>query len=671
MLPGSKSLHSRLYHGCLWLIIVAGLLGARIAWQPRHPDALGPIAARDLALTLSLLVLVLALAHSAGSAVLRRLQLEGTTALERGLISLALGIGILGYAMTALGLLGQLRTIWVTVLLGAMAAALGWELSSLVQVVGRGLRGLIRAWAAAPAIGKAVLLLAIPIGLLALVQSLAPPWDYDGLMYHLAGPQRFLQAGRLYADTDNWYVNGPFTVEMVFAIGIAFGDDIFPKLLHYAAGIMLVAATYAAGRRWLGEFGGWIATAVLLTVPTLPIWASFAYIDLAWSLYEFLALFAVLLWVERQDRHWLVLGGLLLGLALGSKYLALMGLVILVALIALRALRQGPRQAMAALLAFGLPALVVAGPWYLKNLIWFGNPVYPFFFGGPGWSSERLALYSAYLNSFGTGRTLLDYLLIPWNAYVQHARFGTTMNRIDIPSPLFPLVLAAPFLRKGRITSALLWVSLGRMILWAIGTQQLRFLLPIYPALSVCTAEVIGRLLPASPPHRRPGRIFLPALAIGCVTVTLFYQIVALATYRPLGTLVGLESRNAFLSRIVADYAASRFIADHLPPSSRVLLLGDGRGYYCGEQCLPDPDHFRWSAEISALDSQEELVSWFQTRRITHVLLSLEDLDFLLQHDPQRVVHAALDRLLAWRDAGCLEARFEDRWASVWEVVCR
>lgn len=670
MQPGKRLFLLRLGHSGLWLIAATGLLAVRLTWPPRHPDAIGPVAWRDLALTLGLFVLAMALAHSAGSVVLRRLQLEGTTTLERALLCLALGVGILGYSVTALGLLGQLRTTWVAVLLAAMAAALGRELSSLVQGVARALRGLPQAWAAAPAIGRAFLVLAIPIGLLALVQALAPPWDYDGLMYHLAGPQRFLQAGRLYPDTDNWYINGPFTLEMVFAVGMTFGDDIFPRLVHFATGILLMGATYAAGRRWLGERGGWIAAAVLLSVPTLPIWASFAYIDLGWSLYEFLALFAVLRWVEHQQRRWLVLGGLLLGLALGSKYLALMGFVLLLALIGLRALQQGARQTLAALLAFGLPALAVGGPWYLKNLLWFGNPVYPFFFGGPGWSSERLALYSAYLNSFGSGRTPVDILLIPWNAYAQHARFGTTMNRIDIPSPLFPLVLVAPFVRKGRITSALLWLSLARMLFWAMVSQQLRFLLPVYPALSIATADVIGRVLPVGPTRRRLWRMFPPALALGCVTLTLFYQIVALGTYRPLGFVAGRENRSSFLSRTVGDYAASRFIADRLPPSSRVLLLGDGRGYYCGEKCLPDPDHFRWSAEISSMGSDEALASWFHQQGITHVLLSIEDLDFLLQHDPGGVVRAALDRLLLWRDAGCLEERFEDAWASVWEIAC-
>ncbi|MEW6569251.1 MAG: glycosyltransferase family 39 protein [Chloroflexota bacterium] len=653
-----------------WGLLASVVLAARWIWPPRGAEAVGPTAWRDLGLTLGLSALVLALCHSAGVVLLGRLRLEGMTGLERTLFASALGIGVLGYAVTGLGLLALLRPIWIAALVVVMAALLGTELSSSLRSVGRALRGLGQTWAAVAPVGRAFLILAMPIGFLALVQALAPPWDYDGLMYHLAGPQRFLQAGRLFPDIDNWYINGPFTVEMVFGVGMAFGDDVFPKLIHFAAGGLLLGATYAAGRRWLGERGGWIAAAVLLSVPTLPIWASFAYIDLAWSVLEFLALFAVLIWREQRRKEWLVLAGVLIGLALGSKYLALSGAGVLGVLIALLTLRQGIKVTLGSLLAFGLPALAVASPWYLKNLAWLSNPVYPFLFGGPGWSSERLVLYGAYLNSFGTGRSLLDYLWLPWNAYAEHARYGTMMNRIDIPAPLFPLLVAFPFLRKPRAASALLWVSLGRIALWEFGSQQLRFLMPIYPALAVATAEVIERLVPRIRSRRLPWHAFLPTLAMGMTALTLAYQGVALATYRPVAAVAGLESRTSFLARIVKDYAATRFVLDSLPTSSRVLLLRDGRAYYCGDLCASDPDHFRWSAEISGLPTDEDLASWFRQHSFTHVLLSIEDLDFLLQHDTRGVVRVALDRLLAWRDAGCLEERFDDGWASVWEVVC-
>src|SRR5205807_2184962 len=70
------------------------------------------------------------------------------------------------------------------------------------------------------------------------------------------------------------------------------------------------------------------------------------------------------------------------------------------ALLAVLAWRAEPRRRLAgAGLAFGLVVLVAAGPWYMRNAVETGNPIYPFgysVFGGRYWSSaasEYLADY--------------------------------------------------------------------------------------------------------------------------------------------------------------------------------------------------------------------------------------------------------------------------------------
>jgi hypothetical protein len=65
------------------------------------------------------------------------------------------------------------------------------------------------------------------------------------------------------------------------------------------------------------------------------------------------------------------------------------------------------------------------------------------------------------------------------------------------------------------------------------------------------------------------------------------------------------------------------------------------------------------------------LPEWFDSIGATHIMLSMEDLDFLLQHDPQGVAWTALERLAAWRQAGCLQEVFNDGGASVLSVTCR
>jgi hypothetical protein len=584
--------------------------------------------------------------------------------------SLALGLGALGYLAFALGLLGLLRTGWIAGMLLALGLWVGPEWRPAPIRLRPALSAIRTAWSSAEPLAKVTAILAASISILALIHTLSPPRDYDGLMYHLVGPQLFLQAGRVVPYPDNWYINAPFTLEMVFTVGMAFGDDIFPKLIHFTTAVLLVLATFAAGRRWLGRRGGPLSAAILLGVPTLPIWASFAYIDLGWSLWEFLALAAALAWWQSRSRRWLVLSGAFIGLAMAAKYLGLMGFLVLGIFVWLGASRDSPRERLRSAGIYGIAAMLVSAPWYLKNLIWFGNPVFPLYFGGPGWPAERLALYNAYLSSFGTGHGLADYLLIPVSVYTRHALYGTTMNRIDVPALIFLILFLYPLLPRHRVVSAILWMALARTLLWALGSQQIRFLFPIYPGLSIATAYVSENLVP----HRQwrlPWAHLLPILSVALMVPTLFYQIVVQAEVRPALVDIGAESRREFLSRALGDFEAVRFIEEELPGSTRALLLGDGSGYYCPNRCIPDPDHFRWSAEIAGLESQGALLDWFADRSLTHVLLSVEDLDFLLQHDPTGVVRAALDRLLAWRDAGCLEEAFRDEWVAVYRVVCQ
>jgi hypothetical protein len=365
----------------------------------------------------------------------------------------------------------------------------------------------------------------------------------------------------------------------------------------------------------------------------------------------------------------LSLAGVFIGLGLGSKYLALIGLAALAVCIWVAASVRRRRLSLSEVSAFGLPALLVALPWYLKNLIWFGNPVFPFVFGGPDWDQSRLDLYMAYLRSFGVGRSALDYLLLPWNLYAENHRFSAAMTRIDFPSLLFPLAILQPWRGSGRSVTAALGVSALWFAGWSLGSQQLRFLLPIYPALALGVADVI-----AGPPRPAKGRIpwhlFLPSLAAGLMLITAFYQVQLLRRFGPLGVAAGAESRASYLARVILDYPVLVEAVRVSSEAERVLLLGDGRGYYCLPTCIPDPEHYRFAAVIADLPA-DALPGWFAQSGIRYVFLGWEYLDFLLQHDSQNTLGQALVGLSRLSELGCLRLVESSPWAVLYEIECR
>lgn len=649
--------------------VTAIVVAARWAWPPRGMDATGWVALRDLFLTLALWILVLALAHRSGEAVLRRLTLPELTKLEGFVFALALGVGVLGCAVLVLGLLHLLRIETISGLLVGLAAIPPRGPRAEERRLRNLLSSMRAAWSAWDPPSRFAAFLAVSIAFLTLLQALSPPWDYDGLMYHLPAPRLFLNEGRLVPYPANWYVNAPVLLEMVFAIGMAFGDDVFPKLVHMATAALLVVATYAAARRWVGGATARTAVWVLLGIPVLPMLAAFAYIDLGWSLFEFLALAAVVEFWRGHNRGWLCFAAVMAGLGMASKYLALVGFALLCLTILVDGLRREGRLPIRNLLEFGIIAVAVASPWYVKNLAWFGNPVFPLYIGGPEWPRERWELVNAYLLSFGTGRNPVDYLLLPWNVYARHEVFGAVMNRIDVPALLFPLLVFFPWVRRPQPLTLLLTLALGRAAVWSAGSQQLRFLLPVYPALAIVTAHIAQELLSAT--RVRPAwRQLLPTLAVGLMSLTLFYQVVVQIQYSPWRVFLGLESRRSFLSRMVIDFPATEFARTRLADGTRILLLGYGGGYYCPEVCVPDPDLFHWARLITSTEDDRSLVDWFETEGITHILLSIQHLDFLLQHDPSGMIRLALDRLTGLREEGCLTEVFDDRSISIHAVGC-
>lgn len=630
----------------------------------------GPRALLDAGFALGLLVLALLLAGGLGRKVLRWFRLEGLSPLEEVVFSLPLGLGILAYAVMALGLVGVLQP-WAILVLLAVAGACTWP--EWTQIVG-GLSGCTKAggelWRRAGLWERLVLVMTGLILVLTLLQALAPPWEYDALMYHLQGPREFLAAGRILLLPDNWPANYPLTIQMLFTVGLAFGSSTFAKLVHLVYGALLPLGVLAFARRYLQSVPGWVAAAILVGIPIYPIWAGLAYADIAWALYEFLGLYACSLWVETNRRRWLGLSGLVIGLALGSKYLALGGAAVLGLWVLWRGRAHGWKAALASATVFGGTALLVGSPWYVKNWLWAGNPVFPWFFGGAGWTAERVDWIRTYHGSFSAGHRLWDYLLLPWNLYARHERFGTFKGSIEVPSLLFPLALLYPWTRRSRPMNDVAWITLLRFGVWALGSQQTRHLLPVFPGLSLLTAQVLTGLA-GRPSLRRWGRILTTGLTAGMVAATLLYSIFFFMDIRPLRVVSGLESKDRFLRRVVHDYAAVQYVQAHLSAQERAMLMWDAQAFYCDERCLPDAEHSLWTRLALADLRVSSVAARLRGRGVTHLLFSVPDVDFILQHDPTGDHRRAAEFFLQEFRESCAREIYRDDWTRLFELTCR
>lgn len=218
-----------------------------------------------------------------GSWLLCRLQPGGLSGGDRVVLGSGLGLGILGLIVFGLGLLGILSR-WIFLgLLVVLSISLWREIADMI----RGARSLQRPGAGVISyIGFTLLL--------ALLEALTPPTDWDGLFYHLTEPTWALSAGRIgplrMGITNVPHFSFPGLVESLFLLAMVLRSDIAAKLLHWGFALLLGGLVYRVANRHIGARLGWGTAVALCATPMVAVLAGWAYNDLALAFFQVAAL---------------------------------------------------------------------------------------------------------------------------------------------------------------------------------------------------------------------------------------------------------------------------------------------------------------------------------------------------------------------------------------------
>ena len=127
------------------------------------------------------------------------------------------------------------------------------------------------------------------------------------------------------------------------------------------------------------------------------------------------AVYALLHWRQARQLNWLLLSGVMAGLAMGFKYTSFITPLFLAGVVVWD-YRRNWRAAMRSLALLTLSATLAGAPMYVRNWILVGNPVYPFlhdWFNGRYWDSYRAISYAE--TGTGIGFDLLAILRLPYD----------------------------------------------------------------------------------------------------------------------------------------------------------------------------------------------------------------------------------------------------------------
>lgn len=393
-------------------------------------------------------------------------------AIEHDLLAFLTGGALLSFSIFVLCAIDAARTP-VFLVLGIAALAMNWRF-------GAGAKGRLPAMAPRWKVFFAAIFAVYAI--LYLSNSFAPEFSPDGQAYHLGLVYRFFREHGFHRLTTNMYGNLPLGFEMLFLFAFAFGRHSAAATVHCCYLLALPVLMLSYGRRIGRPRAGVCGALIAGLSPVVGIDGVSAYNDVALGTTAFGLFYLLEIWRDQEaDNDGLLIPiGLLAGFCVAIK---LTGFVAPVYAAAVILMRRRPK----ALIPVAAAAAMVVLPWLIKDWIWLGNPVSPFFnrvFPNPWIHVDFEDSYRAYFRTYD----LTSFRQWLWSIVAG----GELSGQIGPLFLLAPLALLALRSRAGRHC---LLAALFFLIPYPqnIGT---RFLIPVLPfvALGVALAFEFSKL---------------------------------------------------------------------------------------------------------------------------------------------------------------------------------
>jgi hypothetical protein len=599
------------------------------------PRYAGFLLVLDHVFHIGLVLALLILCSAVGFGILASFRYNFDNPLEALLFSLAIGCGVVSVSILFLGFLSGLRPM---ILSGLMALWVFLARSQIPKVLRLSAQASIQFKEQSNALTLAIFGI---VAVFMISRALLPPTDWDSLMYHLRLPGQFLEIGKIFFPEDNLHVAYVQLIHMLYLPLLAYGSVAGPAILSAFFALFFGLTVFAFARRFFEAQTAalsfqllWSSTIVLLTAITPRI-------DVTLAQFLFLAHFALLL--TSRDRKFFYLSAVLLGLSVGIKHNALIYALALSPII-MWINWSRDRSVTGSLLRpfyFGVISLSISLPWLAKNWWLFGSPFYPLFAKRQidSWLaflySEKVIPASADPNI----KTMLSEVRVPFNLIDLFVNPGALSVEGEAAfyffSPiLLCIVLWAISFTKNQILNGLMIpaIGYGAVLIVFSPSTNLRYLIPVVAPLTIASVYLVVSCMHGRQWARK-------AFIIGqfCALIALLPTAIVMKLWSAnrLATnfLVGSSSAESYLeNNSVPPYhrvfATTLFYVNrHLPPSSRVLMLFEARGFYFNVPVIQDNVLTNWplmanrASKLNCLDGSG----------ITHILVNFADLNYYLR----------------------------------------
>lgn len=599
----------------------------------------------ELGAVLALLLLGLTI----GLAIGRRAGVVPSERPVRDLLAAQLlGLSVYATIVLILGLAGLLQPLWLATATGGVAAAVARALPDSARLLRR------CSEAANTRRDRIVFGVVGAIAAALLIQSSAPPTDWDSLIYHLEVPRAWLADGSVHLPVDNLHAAFTGLMHLLYVPLLAIDAASGAATLEAVLGCLLAVTLFEFGDRFFDRDTGRIAAVALFGSPAFAFVAMTPRVDVTVVLFLVAALYFLYasafpdeVGCEADGRS-LAAAAALLGLASSVKLLAAPWIVAVTPLAVFALVRRtdGPADTLrTAGLAFGA-FLVGAAPGLLLRWHLTGAPLYPAL-------SPRLL--EPWLQPWYGGAAVLppEAVLEQRVSYTREAlSLSALLSDPGSLTPeregglyfLSPLLLLTPLallrLRRLKVTWLLVIGAVFVALVLGRGSRtNLRYLLPAVALATLLAAHVLswayGRLGPSLVGRVTFGAVLVLAVAPAVLPFTFRWS--EMPTFEH---LAGAVAEETYLTEnedpdVYLWGRTARWLDRRLSPEDRVLLLFEGRGFHLETRAIQDNLLANWPLLAPRLEPGDCLAR----AGVSHVLVNYGVLDVHLTHGmPPRAV---------------------------------
>ena len=420
-----------------------------------------------------------------------------------------------------------------------------------------------------------------------LLGALTPAQKWDEQVYHLLLPKLYFIHSGFYNMDANVYSAFPQDQEMVYTLAMSLSDSIGAKLFHFACAVLVLAALVLLGKEIFKDARAGVWAAVFFAFcPTFYFEAKSAYIEMSVCFFVLLSVYGAFRFKEQQSLKWLVASALLAGAGLATKYTVYAGLSANLLLIFL----WSKKKRLSKTFLYLCLAVSMLIPWFVKNLILTGNPVFPFFpglFHGSDWDRLFVSRWYYSLRLEGMGRRFFDYLALFYRLFTygneETFYFDARFSRMLLFIPPLSFI----FLRGRRNLWPWLWF-LTVFVFWALGPQHGRFLISGVAVLSLIAGATTVKMISVC------GKYL--GFLVGVVAFMLSLSYAPYANFEIkdwLKFIAGRQTTEQYLTSHKSKLGLMRIdeileINRKTPPGSKIFMLWENRCLYLDRDCLAD-----------------------------------------------------------------------------------